>query len=254
MKPYDGGAWVGVSRVADSEQLHTAYDQSGERLMHLQQSIEHYDVFTRSLSVGPETMVMKFRPSLPMHERYEVAHGFLTDEVGDEVVTISRLVNAFFRWEFNSCECLVRDGVVYPIDYANACPDVALTSLHYYFPFAMTALLRWSAFCVVTGRPARLDMDSARYFEIGDNTPDYREKLRGYRALADEYFEIDRYREFCDTTLRHVPELVAEWVSSAEFDELLVSTVRATYPAHEHDRFIAHFRGLIGQWRHENAS
>ncbi|WP_433604168.1 ATP-grasp domain-containing protein [Dactylosporangium sp. CA-139114] len=252
MKPYDGGAWVGVSRVADSEQLHAAYDQSGERLMHLQQSVEHYDVFTRSLSVGPETMVMKFRPSLPMHERYEVAHGFLTDEVGDEVVTISRLVNAFFRWEFNSCECLVRDGVVYPIDYANACPDVALTSLHYYFPWAMTALLRWSAFCVVTGRRPRLDMDSARYFEIGDNTPDYREKLRGYRALADEYFDVDRYREFCDTTLRHVPGLVAEWVASAEFDDLLVSTVRATYPEHEHERFIAHFRGLVGQWRHEN--
>ncbi|MFI5907689.1 RimK family alpha-L-glutamate ligase [Dactylosporangium sp. NPDC051541] len=252
MKPYDGGAWVGVSRIADSAQLHAAYDQSGERLMHLQQSIEDYEVFTRSLSVGPETMVMKFRPSLPMHDRYEVAHGFLTDTVGDEVVTISRLVNAFFRWEFNSCECLVRDGVVYPIDYANACPDVALTSLHYYFPWAMTALLRWSAFCVVTDRPARLDMDTARYFAIGDADTDYAAKLAGYRALADEYFDTERYQEFCDTALAHVPELVAAWVASADFDDLIVSTVRGTYPPAEHDRFIAHFRGLIAQWRHES--
>jgi hypothetical protein len=118
----------------------------------------------------------------------------------------------------------------------------------------MTALLRWTAFCVVTGRRARLDMDSARYFAIGDTTADYQEKLRGYRALADEYFDVERYREFCDTTLRHVPALVAEWVASAEFDELLVSTVRTTYPAAEHDRFIAHFRGLVGQWRHENTA
>ena len=44
----------------------------------------------------------------------------------------SQSVNAFFRWEFNSCEMLVKDGMVYPIDYANACPDVAVTSLHYY--------------------------------------------------------------------------------------------------------------------------
>jgi len=27
-----------------------------------------------------------------------------------------------------------------------------------------------------------------------------------------------------------------------------VDTVRATYPAHEQERFLAHFRGLIGLW------
>ncbi|WP_238018487.1 hypothetical protein KZZ52_29250 [Dactylosporangium sp. AC04546] len=255
MKPYDGGAWVGVSRISDSAQLHAAYDASGARLMHLQQSVEGYDVFTRSLSVGPETMVMKFRPELPMHERYAVEHGFLDATAGDEVVTISRLVNAFFRWEFNSCECLVRDGVVHPIDYANACPDVALTSLHYYFPWAMTALVRWTAFCVVTGRRASLDMDTARYFEIADDASlVYPEKLAEYRKLADEYFAVDDYREFCDTALPHVPALVAEWVASPDFDRLLVDTVRATYPPAEHDRFVAHFRGLVDLWRRENTS
>jgi hypothetical protein len=128
MKPYDGGAWRGVSQIRNRDELHAAYDASGEMLMHLQKSIEGYDVFARSLSIGAETMVMKFRPAEPMHLRYEVAHDFLTPEVGDEVVTIGRLVNAFFRWEFNSCETLVKGGDVYPIDYANACPDVALTS------------------------------------------------------------------------------------------------------------------------------
>ncbi|MFF5225640.1 RimK family alpha-L-glutamate ligase [Dactylosporangium sp. NPDC000521] len=254
MKPYDGGAWVGVSRITGSAALHAAYDQSGERLMHLQQSIEGYEVFTRSLTIGPETMVMKFRPELPMHERYAVEHDFLDATVGDEVVTISRLVNAFFRWEFNSCESLVRDGVVYPIDYANACPDVALTSLHYYFPWAMTALVRWSAFCVVTGRRPGLDLDTARYFAVADDPAlGYRDKLTAYRRIADDYLAVDDYREFCDTALPHVPALVAEWVASADFDELLVSTVRATYPPHEHDRFVAHFRGLIDLWKHETA-
>ena len=146
MKPYDGGAWVGVTRIKNADDLHVAYDDSGQRLMHLQKAVEGYDVFARSLSIGAETMVMKFRPELPMHDRYEVAHEFLTPEVGDEVVTISRLVNAFFRWEFNSCENLVAGTEVHPIDYANACPDVALTSLHYYFPWAMAALVRWTVF------------------------------------------------------------------------------------------------------------
>jgi hypothetical protein len=249
MKPFDGGGWVGVSKIRDSAELNAAYDASGERLMHLQQSVEGYDVFTRSLSIGPETMVMKFRPELPMHDRYAVDHSFLSAATGTEVVTISQVVNAFFRWEFNSCESLVRGTEVHPIDYANACPDVALTSLHYYFPWAMAALLRWTVFCVVTGRKPRLDMDTRRYFEIADRTDlSYDDKLTEYRRLADEYFDTDRYREFCATHLGHVDGLVYDWVRSPEFDALLLDTVRTTYPAHEHDRFAAHFRGLIDAW------
>jgi hypothetical protein len=249
MKPYDGGAWVGVSKIRNPVELHAAYDASGERLMHLQASIEGYDVFARSLTIGPETMVMKFRPEQPMHARYEVDHHFLGAEVGQEVVTISRLVNAFFRWEFNSCESLVRGTEVYPIDYANACPDVAVTSLHYYFPWAMSALLRWTVFCVVTGRQPRLDTDTAAYFAIADDPSlSYAEKLGEYRRLADEYFDIERYEEFCATHLAQVDGIVYDWVTSDEFHQLLRDTVRATYPVHEHERFLGHFGGLIDAW------
>ena len=181
-----------------------------------------------------------------MHDRYAVDHEFLTPEMGDEVLTISRLINAFFRWEFNSCETLVRGTEAHPIDYANASPDVAITSLHHYFPWAMKALLRWSVFCVVTGRAPRLDLDTRRYFEIADRADlTYQEKLAGYRKLADEYFEVERYQDFCDSRIPHVDDMVSEWVASPEFDDLLVQTVRTTYPRHEHERFIAHFRGLI---------
>jgi hypothetical protein len=249
MKPYDGGAWVGVSKIRNSAELHAAYDASGERLMHLQAAVEDYDVFARSLTIGPETMVMKFRPERPMYDRYEVAHEFLTPQTGDEVVTISRLVNAFFRWEFNSCESLVKGDQVHPIDYANACPDVAITSLHYYFPWAMSALLRWTVFCIVTGRKPRLDTNTADYFAVADD-PDrsYGEKLAGYRELADEYFDVQRYHEFCDRYLGHVDEMVHEWISSPEFRTLLDDTVRSTFPAHEHDSFLAHYHGLIDAW------
>jgi hypothetical protein len=41
---------------------------------------------------------------------------------------------------------------------------------------------------------------------------------------------------------------VLDWTVSADFDRLLVETVRSTYRAHEHERFIGHFRGLVGQW------
>ena len=249
MKPYDGGAWVGVSRIVDRDALHRAYDESGHRLMHLQASVEGYDAFARSLSIGAETMVMRFRPELPMHDRYAVDHGFLSPEVGTEVVTISKLVNAFFRWEFNSCETLVHDPDVHPIDYANACPDVAVTSLHYYFPWAMKTLLKWTVFCTVTGRLPRYDLDTRRYFDIADREDlSYEDKLELYRQLADEYFETDRYLDFCESRMGHLADVVLEWVDSADFDALLVDTVRSTYPPEEHDRFIAHFRGLVGLW------
>jgi hypothetical protein len=254
MKPYDGGAWRGVSRIRDDKALHQAYDESGEMLMHLQASVENFDVFARSLTIGPDTMVMKFQPDQPMHNRYAVSHDFLSPDAGAEVLTISRLINAFFRWEFNSCESLVIGESVYPIDYANACPDISVTSLHYYFPWAIGTLLKWSVFCAVTGRRPRLDLDTHNYFAVADSDRTYDEKLTEYRGLADEYFEIERYQEFCATSLSHVDDMVRDWVTSPAFDELLVSTVRATYPAREHDQFVAHFRGLLGLWVKDNAT
>jgi hypothetical protein len=158
-------------------------------------------------------------------------------------------VNAFFRWELNSCEKIVKDGEAFPIDYANASPDVALTSLHYYFPWAMRALVRWAAFCTVSGRSMRIHQNTRDYFEIGDRDDiGYEEKLCEYRRLADEYFEADAYAEFVAEQLPHLDELVFEYVESADFDALLVDTVRSTFPPHEHDHFVAHFRGLLAAW------
>ncbi|HEX3906698.1 MAG TPA: hypothetical protein VHW92_02070 [Mycobacteriales bacterium] len=252
MKPYDGGAWVGVTQIRNAADLHRAYDESGQRLMHLQKAVDGFDIFARSLSIGAETMVMNFDPDQPMHGRYSVSHDFLDASTGDEVVTIGRLVNAFFRWEFNSCETLVKDGVVYPIDYANACPDVAITSLHYYFPWAIKALAKWTVFCTVTGRQPRYDLDTRRYFDIADRTDlNYGEKLSAYRSLADDYFEVERYGDFCASRLAHLDEAVLEWVEGSDFDRLLVETVRSTFPAHEHDQFIAHYRGLLAAWAHD---
>jgi hypothetical protein len=249
MKPFDGGQWVGVTRIGDERELYERYDASGERLMHLQAAVEPFDVFVRSLSIGPETMSMAYDPGRPLHDRYQVRHGFLAADTGYEVVSISRLVNAFFRWEFNSCECLVRGGDVHPIDYANASPDVAITSLHYYFPWAIRALVRWAAFCAVTRRRMRIFQDSRRYFEVGDDQSlPYDEKLQRYRALADDYFSAPEYEAFCTEALGHADEATVELVESPELDSVLVDTVRSTFPPHEHEHFIAHYRGLLAAW------
>jgi hypothetical protein len=252
MKPFDGGQWVGVTRIGNEQELHERYDGSGERLMHLQAAVEDFDVFVRSLSIGAETMTMRFDADAPMHLRYVVDHGFLTPEVGREVVTISRLVNAFFRWEFNSCETLVKGGDVFPIDYANASPDVALTSLHYYFPWAIKTLVKWSVFCTLTGRSMRVDQDVGEYFAVGDRDDlGYEQKLAEYRKLADAYFQTELYAEFCAEALPHFDELALGWFESEDFDALLVEVVTATFPLHEHEEMVERHRNLVGQWVRE---
>jgi hypothetical protein len=249
MKPFDGGAWVGVTRIEDEAALHRAYDGSGTRLMHLQAAVEGYDVFARSLSIGAETMVMRYDPSQPLHARYTVEHDFLDAARGDQVVTIGRLVNAFFRWEWNSCETLVRDGVVWPIDYANASPDVALTSLHYYFPWAISALAKWCVFCLATGRRMRIGQDVEPWFAIADRDElSEGERLAAYRRLADEHFDVERYAEFAERHLGCIDEAMLEYASGPDFDRLVVDTVRSTFPAHEVDHFVAHYRGLLAAW------
>jgi hypothetical protein len=248
MKPFDGGAWRGVSRIDSPEQLRQRYDESGQWLMHLQATVD-FDVFVRSLSIGPETMVMHFDPDRPMYDRYQVAHDFLAPGVGQEVLTISRVVNAFFRWEFNSCEVLVTDTDVAPIDYANAAPDVSITSLHYYFPWAMKALLKWSVFCCVTGRRMKINLNLGRWFEIADRDDlSYGEKLEAYHRLTDDYFEQAAYEEFCAEHLGMVDEVMLDLVRDPWFDRMLVETVRGTFPEHEHDHFVEHYRGLLRAW------
>jgi hypothetical protein len=250
MKPFDGGMWIGVTRVTKPEDLRFAYEHSGERLMHVQASVEDFDVFTRSLSIGPQTLVAKYDPDAHGHYRYVLEDDFVTPELHREVETISRLVNAFFRWEFNSCEVIVKGTEAHPIDYANASPDIALVSLHYHFPWAIRALVAWCVFCCVTARPMRINQSTADYFAIGDRDDlSYEEKLELYRELADSYFQAVEFQEFCAEALPELDELMVEYVQSPEFDELTVSTITSeVLEPEQHEVLIERSRAHVAQW------
>ncbi|MDQ3397013.1 MAG: hypothetical protein M3511_04460 [Deinococcota bacterium] len=248
MKPYDGGGWRGVSRIGDEKELMQAYDSSGHMIMHLQAGLDNFEVFVRSLGIGPQVMSLRYNPEQPMHGRYGVEHNFLSAEKGREARTITKIINAAFRWDFNSCEAIIKGGVLWPIDFANACPDIAITSLHYYFPWAIKSLLAWSLFAAVTERPMRVTMNLEDYFKIADSERSYEEKLSAYEKLADAYFETEKFEDFRASHLQGLDEAMWELVQSPEFDAILVHTVRTTFPPHEHDQFIAHFRGLLRHW------
>jgi hypothetical protein len=100
-----------------------------------------------------------------------------------------------------------------------------------------------------------LNQNSRAYFEWGDREDlSYEEKLSKYRELADMYFQVDAYRDFCETHLSNLDELAHDWFTSTEFDDVLVQTVRSTFPLHEQEHFVAHYRGLLAAWARDQSA
>jgi len=249
IKPFDGGAWVGVSKIADRAELQKAYDSSGRRIMHLQRAVDPFDLFVRAVGVGPQVHVMKYDPGAPLHDRYKVEFDFVSAEEWQTLANYCLTINAFFGWDFNSCESLRQGGVFHPIDFANACPDSQVTSLHYHFPWLVKAKLKWALFVAATRRRMRKNLDWEPFFEIAASGAPFRDRLAGYARLAHERFDSDRFVEFCARHLPHVDEVVWEFFGTPEAKRAVRLKVEALFPPHEVESFTEHFWGLIQFWR-----
>jgi hypothetical protein len=158
-------------------------------------------------------------------------------------------INTFFGWDFNSCEALRKDGVLHPIDFANACPDSQVTSLHYHFPWLVKAKVRWAVFCAATKRPMRRTLDWQPYYDVLAQGLPYRERLAAYGRIARERLEEDRFEEFCSTHLAHLDEVAWDFFASDRAKEAVRLKVEALFPAHEVEEFTEHYWGLIQFWR-----
>jgi hypothetical protein len=249
MKPYDGGGWVGVSKVDDEAQLRAAYEASGTKLMHLQSAVLPYERFVRCIGLGPQTRAVNYYPSAPLHDRYRMDRGFLDPALAAELEDITLTINAFFGWDFNSCEALLRGGEWHPIDFANACPDSQVTSLHYHFPWLIKANLRWAIFCAATRRRVRHNLDWAPYFEIAATDLPYREKLARYAAIARRTLDAEAFGEFCERHLGHLDAVADEFFATDQARDAVRQKVAALFPAHEVEPFTELFFGRIQQWR-----
>jgi len=254
MKPYDGGAWAGVSRLDSEEDLRRAYEESGQRVMHLQKAVEPFDLFIRAVGLGPQSRLVRYDPSAPLHQRYEVAFDFVDAEEASLLEDMLLTINAFFGWDFNSCETLRRDGVFHPIDFANPCPDSQVTSLHYHFPWLIKAKVAWSLYCAATDRAMRPNLDWRPFFDVAaEEGMTYRERMAGYAAIARERLEADRFAEFRRTSLARLDEVTWEFFGSDEARDAVAAKVAAMFPAHEVEEFTEHFWGLITFWRKTEA-
>ncbi len=251
MKPYDGGAWVGVSRIENEEELTKAYDQSGTRVMHLQESVEPFDLFVRCLGIGPQLRLMRYDPDAPLHERYTMDKDFLSDEDAALLEDMTLTINTFFGWDFNSCEVIHKDGVFHPIDFANACPDAQVTSLHYHFPWLVKSMLRWVIFCAATKRKMRANLDWAPFYEVREKDLPYRERLAAYGDIARGRLDVERFDEFCAEHLSHLDEVAWDFFGGDAAKKAIRAKVEAIFPEHEHEEFTEHFWERVQEWRRD---
>ena len=254
MKPYDGGGWKGVSRIDNEAQLRARYEESGKLVMHLQKAVHPFDSFVRCIGLGPQTYLVSYDPGAPLHDRYTMAKGFMSDDEAGVMRDTTLTINAFFGWDFNSCEALRKEGTWYPIDFANPCPDSQVTSLHYHFPWLVKANLRWSLYCAATRRPMRVNLDWQPYFEAAARECSYAARLAAYAALARRHFESERFAEFCTRHLGHLDTVADEFFASPAARAAVRAKVEALYPPHELERFTELFWRRIQDWRRDEAA
>ncbi len=252
MKPYDGGAWKGVSRIDSEEKLRSAYEESGTLLMHLQKSVEGFDSFVRCIGLGPQFLLVSYDPAAPLHDRYQIRKDFVSAEDQSILEDYTMTINTFFGWNFNSCESLRRDGVWYPIDFANACPDSQVTSLHYFFPWMVKANLRWALFCAATKPKMKRNLDWEPFYEINREDVSFREKLTQYAALGHKQMRTDDFREFCDRHLSNLDEVVDQFFTTDLAKDAVRRKVKSLFPEHEVESFTDLFWKRIQQWRNDN--
>lgn len=264
LKPQDGGGWVGVSQVKNAAELQAAYDKSGERPMNLQKAID-FQEFVRTVGVGPQMMPMHYNPDAEhSHDRYlrnpgqAVQQNFLSVSEFDEVTKITKIINAFYNWDHNSCEILIgKDGICYPIDYANAYPDSTVISLHYYFPELVKSMVRWLSFVSVTGHKKRVDFayDHGRYFKVKEEAKakgwDYRTTLDRYAQLADEHFATAQFNDFLGECwhANGYEEKCLEYFESDGFLQLIDEEIERYFkiPAERAPKH-AHYGGIHKYW------
>lgn len=254
VKPYDGGGWRSVVKADNEAALRDAYEKSGADIMHVQAAVHPYDAFVRSIGFGPQVHHVSYDPSAPLHDRYQarLADNISTQDT-DTLRKITLTINSFFGWEFNSCESLRKDGVWHPMDFANACPDSQVTSLHRHFPWLVKAYIRWSVFCAATKRKMRRSLDWEPYYEIARSDRSDVEKLDAYAAIADARLETARFEEFCAEHLAHLDEVANEFFGSTEARDAIMQKVASLFPAHEIDQFTELFWQRIQDWRRETA-
>ena len=128
MKPFAGGGWKSVYQLNTMDEFFEKHAETAELVMMLQEEIK-FDEYYRCYCIGGKHVrIMHYEPRNPHHLRY-VAEFNPSKERLAEMEEIVLRINKYLRYDFNTVELAVRDGVPYAIDFCNPAPDAEIKSV-----------------------------------------------------------------------------------------------------------------------------
>jgi len=128
MKPFAGGGWKHVYKLASAEDFFTKHSETGQLVMLLQEEIVFTEYYRCYCIGGKYVRIMPYEPRNPHHLRY-VADFKPTPERLQQMTDIVLRINKYLGYDFNTVELAVRDGVPYAIDFCNPAPDAEKASV-----------------------------------------------------------------------------------------------------------------------------
>jgi glutathione synthase/RimK-type ligase-like ATP-grasp enzyme len=128
LKPHSGGGWKSVYKVNNVQEFFTAYDETNDLVMTLQENID-FDEYYRCYCIGKKDVhIMPYDPRNPHHLRYQADFApseKLKEKMEKDSITICETLG----YDFNTIEFAVKDGIPYAIDFTNPAPDAEKSSI-----------------------------------------------------------------------------------------------------------------------------
>jgi hypothetical protein len=128
MKPYAGGGWKNVYRLANKEEFYDKHRETEQLVMLLQEEIV-FEEYYRCYCIGRKHVrIMPYEPRNPHAQRYQAGFSPGPERI-KQMEDIVLRINDYLGYDFNTVELAVRDGVPYAIDFGNPAPDAERTSV-----------------------------------------------------------------------------------------------------------------------------